>query len=879
MRSNAFGKRTNGSPRETNSSTPPIPSAQVEMNREPAITLFQRRSIRTVGEGHDSKSRPSAYGYTHAFLLGLLLASQFLAAQPAILTVTVLDENSAAVPNVRITLEQQNAPTLRCETAFEGRCQFLNLVPGPAALRAEKEGFYAITLPVVQAGVTGNIEITLSHLQEVKEVVSVVESPPAVDPEKTQAQEQLAGMDIINIPYPATNDYRNVLNFVPGVQQDSTGQLHLAGAQTYQSLTLFDGFNVTQPSNGQLLIRVATDALRSARVQTSRYSAEYGKGSGGVLELNTGTGDDHFRFLATDFIPSTQNKKGLDFNEFNPRIIFSGPIRARRLWFFNAVDVDYLNTIVPELPSGADSNLSSRFGNFIKLQANLTSHDVLTGGFNYNGSHDPHSGLSPSNPQASTPVVDQPIYQASVKDQHYFSGELLEFGLGFNRYDLDEVPRGTEFYFLTPETAGGNYYLTAHTRAARWQVLSNLFLHSRKWHGKHDFKLGTDINRLSYHAAFLRKPITYLQQGNTTPPAAGCFVSPSPCTRYSIFPGVPSSATYNSELSAYAQDRWALTTRVLAELGLRYDWDQIVRHSLVSPRLALTYLLDSSGKTKLSAGAGIFYDVTPIFLIARPQAGTRRDFFFSSANGTVTGPIVSSFTADTGRLQAPLFTNWSLALERQLPAAIYLKAEFIDKRGIHGLVYNLANTNALNGDFVLQNTRQDHYAAFQLQARRAFRNGHMLFASYMRSHSRSSQVLDFNIDNPQFSPQQPGPYPWDAPNRFLSWGLLPLIKGFDFSYSTELRSGFPFNVVNDQLRLVEPPGSRRFPAWFTLNAHIEKRFHAFGYYWAIRGGFNNITGHRNFTYVNNNINSPNFLAFGNYEGRTLTGRIRFLGKK
>ena len=849
------------------------------MNREQVITLFQPRNIKTVCEVYDSKSRPSQRGCTHAVLCGLLLASHFLAAQPFILTVTVLDENSVAVPNVRISLEQQNAPTVHCETAFEGRCQFLNLMSGSVALRAEKEGFYAVTLPVIQVGVTGNIDITLSHLQEVREVVSVVESPPAIDPEKTQAQEQLAGMDVINIPYPATNDYRNVLNFIPGVQQDSTGQLHLAGAQTYQSLTLFDGFNVTQPSNGQLLIRVATDALRSVRVQTSRYSAEYGKGSGGVLELSTGTGDDHFRFLATDFIPSTQNKKGLDFNEFNPRIIFSGPIRARKLWFFNAVDIDYLNTIVPELPSGADSNLSSRFGNFIKLQANLTSRDILTGGFNYNHSHDPHSGLSPSNPQSSTPVVDQPIYQASVKDQHYFSGELLEFGLGFNRYDLAEVPRGTEFYFLTPETAGGNYYLMAHTRAARWQLLSNVFLHSRKWHGKHDFKFGTDLNRLSYNAAFLRRPITYLQQGITTPPAAGCFVSPAPCTRYSIFPGVPSSITYNSELSAYAQDRWALTTRVLAELGLRYDWDQIVRNSLVSPRLAVTYLLDSFGKTKLSAGAGIFYDVTPIFLIARPQAGTRQDFFFSSATGNVTGPILSSFAADTRRLQAPLFTNWSIALERQLPAAIYLKAEFINKRGNHGFVYNLANASTLNGNFVLQNTRQDHYSAFQVEARRAFRNGHMLSASYMRSRSRSGQVLDFNIDNPQFSAQQPGPYPWDAPNRFLSWGLLPLVKGFDFGYSTELRSGFPFNVVNDQLRLVEPAGSRRFPPWFAFNAHIEKRFHAFGYYWAIRGGFNNITGHRNFTYVNNNINSPNFLAFGNFEGRTFTGRIRFLGKK
>ena len=819
--------------------------------------------------------------YPRTAVFAFLFTAHIVVAQSATLTVTVLDENSVAIPAVRVTLQPHNGPPLRCETGFAGRCQFPNLTPGPAELHAEKEGFYVVTLPVVQIGVTANVDVTLTHLQEIKEVVNVVESPPAIDSEKTQAQEQLTSMDIINIPYPTTNDYRNVLNFIPGVQQDSTGQPHLAGAQTYQTLTLFDGFNVTQPSNGQLLIRVATDALRSIHTETSRYSAEYGKGSGGVLELNTGTGDDHFRFLATDFVPSIQNKKGLAFNEFNPRIIFSGPIRKGKLWFYDAVDIDYLNAVVPELPTGVDSDLSARFGNFIKLQANVTSRDTLTGGFNYNYFHDPHSGISPANPQGSTPVVNEPIYQASVKEQHYFSGgELLEAGFGFNRYDLDEAPSGSEPYFLTPETAGGSYYLTAHTRAARWQLLSNFYLPPRHWHGHHDFRFGIDLDRLRYDAAFLRHPIVYLQEGQTSPPLNGCFaVTPSPCTRYSTFPGAPSGTTYNSEVSAFAQDRWFLTGRFLLEASVRYDWDQFIRHSLVSPRLAATYALDSSGNTKLSAGAGIFYDATPVFLIARPLAGTRQDSFFSTTTGAVTDSIVSTFTVDTQTLQAPRFVNWSLALDHKLPAAIYLKAEYIQKRGTHGLVYDLADPTTLNGNFVLQNTRQDHYNAFQIEARRAFRNGHMLFASYMRSHSRSNQVLDFNIDNPQFSPQQPGPYPWDAPNRFLSWGLLPIYKGFDFAYSTELRSGFPFNVVNDQLQLVEVPGFRRFPTWFTLNTHIEKRFHALGYYWAIRGGINTVTGRRNYTYVNNDINSPGFLTFGNYEGRAFTGRIRFLGKK
>jgi hypothetical protein len=230
-------------------------------------------------------------------------------------------------------------------------------------------------------------------------------------------------------------------------------------------------------------------------------------------------------------------------------------------------------------------------------------------------------------------------------------------------------------------------------------------------------------------------------------------------------------------------------------------------------------------------------------------------------------------------LQAPRVLNSSLALERKLPADIYVKVEYIRKRGSHCFVYELTDPSTLNRNFELTNTRQDHYDGVQISGRHAFRNGHMVAASYVRSHTRSNQVLDFNIDNPQFSPQQRGPYPWDTPNRVLSYGLLPLVKGFDLAYSTEIRTGVPFNVVNAQQQLIEPPGSRRFPTWFTLNTHVEKRFHALGYYWAIRGGFNNVTGRKNWIFVNNDHDSPDFLTYSVYNGRAFTGRIRFLGRK
>src|SRR5208282_5306124 len=222
--------------------------------------------------------------------------------------VTVTDENNVAVPSAFVFLQASpQAVGLRCVTDFAGHCEFPNLSAATYQLRVEKEGFYSVMLPAIQTGVAVNIDVTLSHQQEVREVVDVVESPPAIDPAQIAAQQTLSGLDVLNIPYAATHDYRNVLNFIPGVVQDVYGQPHVAGAETYQTVTVLDGFNITQPANGQLLARISTDAFRSVQVEPAREPAEFGKGSGGLLMLNTGIGNDHFRFFATDFVPSIQN--------------------------------------------------------------------------------------------------------------------------------------------------------------------------------------------------------------------------------------------------------------------------------------------------------------------------------------------------------------------------------------------------------------------------------------------------------------------------------------------------------------------------------------------------------------------------------------------
>ncbi len=258
---------------------------------------------------------------------------------------------------------------------------------------------------------------------------------------------------------------------------------------------------------------------------------------------------------------------------------------------------------------------------------------------------------------------------------------------------------------------------TDATHAKRWQGIWNLYLPSHQWRGRHDFKVGADVDRITYDAQFARQPISFLSGSYAVPAVSPDLCQTAtqnasfPCTRYSTFAGGTWHEQFNGEISAYAEDRWLVTDRLLIEPGVRLDWDQIVRHANVAPRLAGTYVLGAAGSTKISAGIGLVYDSTPIYLIARPFAGTRQDTRYhvdpncTGMTGcvTTTGPVSTTFTADTSALQSPRSVNWSVGLEKKLPAAVYLKAEYLRKRGIRGFVYDATNS-AEAGNFVLLNT-------------------------------------------------------------------------------------------------------------------------------------------------------------------------------
>ena len=201
-----------------------------------------------------------------------------------------------------MTVTEPGQEPAHLRTDFAGNCSYTLRQQSPYQLHVEKPGFYATDASGIEAGQT-SVKVVLAHEQIVREQVNVTASPPGIDTQEIPDQTTMNTPEIVNIPYQTSRDIRYLLPFFPGVVQDATEQVHVAGSETWETLDTIDGFDVRSPAEGTLDMRVSTDAVRSIDSETTRYPVEYGRATGGVLAFSTGMGDNKFRFNATNFIP------------------------------------------------------------------------------------------------------------------------------------------------------------------------------------------------------------------------------------------------------------------------------------------------------------------------------------------------------------------------------------------------------------------------------------------------------------------------------------------------------------------------------------------------------------------------------------------------
>ena len=540
--------------------------------------------------------------------------------------------------------------------------------------------------------------------------------------------------EIVNVPYPTSRDIRNLLPFNPGVVQDASGQVHVAGSQTWATLDTMDGFDIRSPVNGTLDMRVSADAVRSIDAETTRYPVEFGRATGGVLAFYTGMGDNKFRFNATNFIPSFRDLNGIRFDKFVPRFTFSGPLVRNRAWFFDGLETEYDNIYITELPANADTDQLVRGSNLMKIQANLTPSNILTGGLLFNDYHSPYDGISSLTPQQSTTKRDTIAWLPYLRDQWSFrGGALLDVGVGAARIRDGYEPHGDIPYRNHSGTSQRQLFrepdrpLAADGRNRGPVSASAALGRTPRPEGRH--RCGPYRLRRKRHA---RAGQLSARGRNAVAPER--------------FPADSALCPPQRRAGRLCRGSMAgadgTACRAGPALGLGRD------RPASAPVAAHCRHLLAAGKQRRDQTVGRHRALLRAHATGIPdaRAGGRplRHILCGGRGDSAGPPQETDFSANDASLREARAINWSLGVEQKIPGSIFAGANFLQKRTSNGFAYvNESGPAALSGNYALTNARQDHYDSVEFDARRLFANGYALFASYTRSSARTNAALDY----------------------------------------------------------------------------------------------------------------------------------------
>jgi hypothetical protein len=808
----------------------------------------------------------------------------------------VTDENGEPVSRVEIVFLAESGSSTTVYTDAAGRFELTGVSGLQIHMSISKPGFFRITGRNVDLTPGSNeISITLNHETEIQEKLEVQSAPIQIDPDTTSHQESLVQHEILNTPVASSHDLQQSLRVIPQVVADSSGRLHVAGARQGQTEVLLDGFEINDPATGAFNSHVNVDSVRLVRIETGGYGAQYAHAGAGILALDTQSGDDHMRFGVTNFVPEANFQQGTHFGNWYPRVTFSGPIKKGKIWFSDALTIEHTFRLVDQLPRGQNTDSQWSGDNLIRLQANLSTQNVLQGSFLYNQLSDPGMGLGAFSPLSTTAKNQSRRYFVSVKDQIWVGRTMFEVGAAVDTGHNDTSPQGTATYIVTPSAASGNYFQALSQQSRRLQAMGNMTTGLLNWFGTHTISAGWNVAGLDFSQQASRSEIDFYRADRNS---SGIQIEPPPASTLSevaTFSGPPAFRVANTQVGGYAQDLWRPFKLVVFSIGVRTDWDRLIHKYIVEPRIAMNWVPLDDGRMKFTLAWGEHYQPLNLAILAQGFDQQRIDQFYNppppppppqlpnpNTPAIAAGPpVTTTFVTPLSALEEPRTYNATAEWDERFLDKMFVGASFLLRESRDGFAWETqfsATQPAVT--LLLQNNRNDRYIAGEAWVRRAFGEKAQIEVDYTRSRASSNEVLDPTLAQLILAPQQPGSLLWDTPNRFVSSGWTPIpFWGLLVSGFLEYRTGFPFRVVNELQQLAEPVNSRRFPGYFSLNLSLEKRFKFKGHEWAVRLTSVNVTGHNNPDTVVNDVDAPNFLAMSGGQHRAFTVRLRLVTQK
>src|SRR4051812_8193573 len=287
-----------------------------------------------------------------AAIVALIIATS-AAAQTTTGTISgrVLDVQGGALPGVTATAKSANLQGSReVVTSENGDYIFTGLPSGPYTITFALTGFQTQTRNVVLAPTQVlPLEVRLGPAAVTQEVTVVGRTADPLT-QTSQIATNFSQDLIANLP--TSRDLNSILLMAPGVHPTGpAGAFSFGGSVTFENLFLLNGVSINENIRGQAFDTAIEDAIQETTVANGGVSAEFGRFSGGVVNIITKSGGNQF---SGSFRESLNNDQWRTLTPFEnarlattpePRIdkvvptteyTLGGPIMRDRLWFFTS---------------------------------------------------------------------------------------------------------------------------------------------------------------------------------------------------------------------------------------------------------------------------------------------------------------------------------------------------------------------------------------------------------------------------------------------------------------------------------------------------------------------------------------------------------------
>ena len=586
----------------------------------------------------------------------------FAQADTGIIDGRVFDESKAPVPGA--TVVARNVATGFSRSAVSGdqgtyRIEFLP--PGRYEVTVDLSGFAKLVAKdiVVQVASSTTLDFAMK-VAAVQETVNVTAESPLVQTTKSDVGQVINSTLVENMPL-SGRKFQDLSLLVPGTRPSNyydptkteVGGISYGGMTGRAVNITVDGGDNNDGVVRGLLQQFSADAIQEYKVTTGRYSAEFGRSTGGVVSVITKSGTNQLRgsaFLfarddslnAETFFEKDTGSGKQPFQQQQTGGTFGGPFKPDVAHYFVSYEFnrrqDYKTVSTHGVLPAEEGPQLAPFRNHLltaKTDFRLSDNNSMIVRYAREDNKRENDFIGGTTLRSAGALNTNVIDSVIAKNTTVIGTNKVNEALVLFQYFENNITanNNTNPAIVTPDFVyGANGNTPQQTIQKRWQFKDDFAFRKSGWGGDHDFKAGAEIVRSHYGGFFIptlygsfnfANPLpgnsidTYLNSiADTFTGSAGNNEADDNWTHVGVY--FQDDYHPNGQLTLNLGLRWELQagpysndfqTPVLADLArLGYNNQRKLDTNNFGPRLGFAYDVRGDGRTVVRGGYGIYYD-------------------------------------------------------------------------------------------------------------------------------------------------------------------------------------------------------------------------------------------------------------------------------